>query len=712
MNQRLKEFGIILPTLADPYIPQLKMPELVKKKTAPKTIKDKKTSPREDGPIQGKVLFAGKSPGEILFEKNRQKQQKLEEDEMTKSQIRREETKDVMNIVSGIADDIGNMFSTSNIKQMEERKVLRSPKSKISQYQKAEDTEELAIATGQIPDWAITKGGTTINLQPELHDIPDPVPEYELENAESSITVQPPTKNNFMIENSQSSGRDPSPAPPTKAEDDGAYDFNVDEDHYQNLKSQSMDNQVRKSYVYDDIENEDTNQITGKFFAEGLDKHDDEMQLDDLEEPQSYSQQQWKSPDPKEVFDDPKSGQKNDGHLSSYQARRNQGKKQRIDPQETTEDTNSNEIESILMGQNQSSEKSKPPPRAKKEWSKSGRRPYNRKIGTHMEKDSNPINYSEKPNPFEDDDDDEVPEEMKEDLDIFAPTPKPNTKYPVPSRENEFGEASFGNQTRQYREMRDKFSDTPAEQITVSSEKAQIKQSLSPNTGPVSTNLSKIPTIKKNNSMERRMGEKKQIRSFVEEHNDELEEVPVPHTQDEDDIMNANKISRFNNPSTLNVPNSVKNKQEDLSVKNNYNLSTKPQVKSESNSGLNDEFSQKEDSVHMDGKNFEVHSDINHYGHVESVGDTALYNLNNESVVHLSDPVTSAAINSSINSELQKISQSLEKLLQITGRKDAHNLKLMPEVAAGVNKSFNQWLSLMVNLKANSGGSFEANIKF
>lgn len=71
MNARTKEFNISVSSLANIIPPVLRIPEVIKKKIPPKqplTVQKVKTQNDEE-PSPKKVLFAGKSPGEILFQK-------------------------------------------------------------------------------------------------------------------------------------------------------------------------------------------------------------------------------------------------------------------------------------------------------------------------------------------------------------------------------------------------------------------------------------------------------------------------------------------------------------------------------------------------------------------------------------------------------------------------------------------------------------------
>ena len=169
-------------------------------------------------------------------------------------------------------------------------------------------------------------------------------------------------------------------------------------------------------------------------------------------------------------------------------------------------------------------------------------------------------------------------------------------------------------------------------------------------------------------------------------------------------IVKSPKAARFTSQNYLGVDND--------STKNNYNLSNQPKVKSEDNSGK-EEFSQKEDSVHMDeNKHGDVKSETYHYPNTESVGDTQLANLMNDSNAREADPVTTAAVNASMNVELQKINESLQKLANITSRADSKGVEIIPEVSERLNRSFNLLLTTMANLKAHSSNGFQANVQF
>ena len=70
MNARIKEFNIAISSIANVVPPVLKIPEIVKKKIPPKApVPIPKQKPLEEDSSPKKVLFAGKSPGEILFQK-------------------------------------------------------------------------------------------------------------------------------------------------------------------------------------------------------------------------------------------------------------------------------------------------------------------------------------------------------------------------------------------------------------------------------------------------------------------------------------------------------------------------------------------------------------------------------------------------------------------------------------------------------------------
>lgn len=661
MTQRLKEQDIQIPTLSDPCIPDLRMPPISIKKPSLKPIPlAKKQTSDEWTEDPNQKLFGGKSPAEILFNKNKQKNLIIEEsktEDMTKSQVKRNDIQEINNLVGNIADDIGNMFSTNNQEAIMKARADKSPKYTDAQtVNHADFSDELAVATGQIPDWAVTKGGTTLI---KLNDVPVKESEYyydrEMDNAESSITLLPSPKTKFTVEK----GVDKK-----ISSDDQSFSQSKDED--------------RESY--DQNEFNILKQGTGKFF-------DDDLDDEKSQEKNPPPRKQWK--------------QSNDHEKSNDSPLKPPVQAELYD--DTEADNSAVEIESILI-KNQSNDK-RPPQRS--QWNKS-----KKPIGfgnTDLVEGNNPINYMEVMKGLKEGfiSKDDIPEGFMEDLDMIAQTPKPNLKYPIPS--NEYGEASFGARSDKIQQMRQTNIDVDIDSLDgpkdslLSGQKASsmkktpiLLSSDSKCIEPNNQQRSRIPTLKKENvgkSKERRIESKKQIRSFVEEHNDELEATPIPHKQEVvKAIGKSPRMSKFESQ--------------------NYNLSNQQMVKSEENSGK-EEFSQKEDSVHIDeNRHGDIKSETYHYPNTESVGDTHLAYLMNESNAYQADPVTTAAVNASMSVELQKINESLQKLANITSRPDSKGVEYMPEVSESLNKSFNLLLTTMANLKANSSNCFQAKIQF
>jgi hypothetical protein len=218
--------------------------------------------------------------------------------------------------------------------------------------------------------------------------------------------------------------------------------------------------------------------------------------------------------------------------LASLEHRRNQEKITKNDQSDVKDqnDESAGEIESILM-KNKSGEK-KPQQRKHREWTKNSKKiqSVNPDIGI----ESNARNYFEAVEPIEQRKmwDRQMNEEF-DDLDLMAQTPKPNTKYPVPSRENEYGEASFGSQAKQYQRMKEKSNEEDCQSTRI--EDSKLSGNVSPGkfnssikeemTSDSKANLkSRIPTIGKTNSRtDRRMMGTKQIRSFVDEQTEDLD---------------------------------------------------------------------------------------------------------------------------------------------------------------------------------------------
>jgi len=86
-----------------------------------------------------------------------------------------------------------------------------------------------------------------------------------------------------------------------------------------------------------------------------------------------------------------------------------------------------------------------------------------------------------------------------------------------------------------------------------------------------------------------------------------------------------------------------------------------------------------------------------------SAGDSVIYGTANDSrVTTKADEITTAAVNASINAEIERINQSLLNINILMNRKESKEVVLVPEVANNVNKSLNLWNSMMINLNSNS----------
>jgi hypothetical protein len=587
---------------------------------------------------------------------------------MTKSQFKRNDVKEISDLVGNIADDIDTMFATSNQEAMSKARAEKAPKyPEAKNVFQADDDEELAVSTGRVPDWAITQGGKNLTKPNEvLAKETEYNMDREIDNAESSISLQPSPRGKFTIEK--------------------GFDKKITDD--KSSFSQSKD-EDRESY--DQNEFNILKHGTGKFF-------DDNLEDEKSPEQNPPPRKQWK--------------QSNDHEKSNDSP---------LKPPVITElaedsdlDTSAVEIENIMI-KNHSNDK-KPPQRS--QWNKP-KKAYSKDPGSNSERENNPINNVEvmKESGISKD---EVVDGFMEGLDMTDNTPKPNLKYPVPSNERQ--DASFGVKSNQIHQMRQANAkadvdieslDSPKDYVmnekNSDSEKRDSATASPEELSPEAKNeqRSRIPVLKigaAGKSKERRIDMKKQSNSFVGGHNDELEEAPKPHILE--DKKNPDKNAKMHKlspePQFLGVEND--------STKNNFNLSNQPVVKSEGNSAI-DEFLQKEDSVHIDDKHRDIKSETFCYPNTESVGDTHLENLMNESNAQEADPVTTAAVNASMNLEIQKINESLQKLVNITWRSESKKVKLMPEVSDSLNKSFNLLLTTMANLKANRDG-FEANIKF
>ena len=632
--------------------------------------------------------------------------------DMTKSQIKRDEVKVMMGEINNVVGEIDNLFSSVNQKVIMEARSNKTPKYNNSKYTKAEEPEEFSVATGIVPDWAITKmesanqehidaanhiysGSPNYGYHDSSEKNIDGYGEIELENAESWITLQPSAKNNFMIESSEHKDKELAVEDIYNQEDDEEYNMDVDEKEYYNLKATTTDNKVRNSFFCDRENQEGNNQFTGKFGDD--DNRETEEDLNVYEHrptPTSYEQ--------------------------SYKEKRDQEKMQKNKEQllaslDESNDISSVEIEDILIKNKAAEPKIQVNVAPKRqEWNKNSKRNI---AGQNANSEKDRL-YFEDENLNKDIQEgiislEDMPDRMLDEIDLIAQTPKPNLKYPVPSRENEFGEASFGNQSKQFHNLRSKNSTqqpSPYNQgsdydsnskgsfkydqtsITVNKESSEKKQ----DSDSKSNLKSKIPSIKKTES--KFLDSKKHIRSFIEENTEELEEAPIPYSKVEDKSENNDfGPEKFNNINVLGVPNS-KAKMENASIANNYNISNNPGDKSDSISDQEEIGSQNEDSVHFDEAR-----ENQRYIEGQSYGDSVLVGTTENSYMRgKADPVATAAINSNLNSEISKINQALLNINLILNQKDSKEVSLIPDVANNLNKSLNLWNSMMISLNSNS----------
>ena len=623
--------------------------------------------------------------------------------DLTITQIKRDEVKTMMGEINDVVGEIDSLFSSTNQKSMMELRANRTPKYANQKETKAEEAEAFSVATGVVPDWAITKMGAENQVHIEASDkITEGYNEIELENAESCITLQPSAKNNFMVESSEQKEREMTVEDIYNHEDDEEYNMDVDENEYYNLKSTTSENIVRNSFIYDREIPQSNNQSTGKFFE---DEVEEELKNEYKSTPTNYD-----------------AGYR-ENKISNFKEKRDQEKTQKTEQTQEildeSQDASSIEIENILM-KNKINEPKIPlnPAPKRQEWNKNPKKAYN-KIGSHMVVERN---YFEDENKYDEIQEgiisaEDMPKGMMDDLDLIAQTPKPNLKYPVPSRENEFGEASFGNQSKQFNSMRSKNasqSPTPYPQSydNDSSSKGSFKYdqaNILINNDPVDRkqdsdskqNLkSRIPSIKKTDSGKEKklLDSKKHIRSFVEEHAEELEELPIPYSKVDDKSENNETIpNKLNNINTLGIP-IQKARNENISTANNYNISNEPGDKSDTSSGQDDAY-QKEESVRFEDARGENHR----YYDAQSYGDSVLVGtVEDSNTARSADIVTTAAVNSSINSEINKINQALLNINLLMNQKDSKDVSLLPDVANNLNKSLNLWNSMMISFNWNA----------
>lgn len=151
------------PTLDNPMTPSLEMPKPVLKE-------NKRPKPAEiDEPVRmtspEKLLFGGKSPAQILFEKNNKKAvnndppmqseavDMLDEPEdMTKSMVKREEVKNIVGEINDIVGGIDDIFTPGGSRVPEKAKGLHDftqsiQKQEEKQPQKAQ-FDDMEVTTG------------------------------------------------------------------------------------------------------------------------------------------------------------------------------------------------------------------------------------------------------------------------------------------------------------------------------------------------------------------------------------------------------------------------------------------------------------------------------------------------------------------------------------------------------------------------------------
>lgn len=503
--------------------------------------------------------------------------------------------------------------------------------------------------------------------QAKIWDNFDHFNQIELDNAESGISIQPTvTKDPFQIEKIEHKEASPDFNHNLADEDDDDYEENND------LVGNSE--KLERSFEKSEEDNSaSSNPFDSNYIAENR----------ALRESVTSKFNKGKNPDSS------KSGEIDETKVIV--------ENNEEDVNEQTEENQSVEIESILMKKNTSDQKklneAKPAAPKRNEWSKKPRAQYSKNFGSHNPDDPSRIDFDRFNNSSARYG---MPMSFDDRFDPIDMTPKPNLIYPVPSRGNEFGEASFGAQAKQYQSMKAQtplaknpfdidmmnYND-PAEKIP----DEKIKINLAPDVYSPMENSdsklglkSKIPSIKKPKDELKA----KQIRSFVEEQSDEL----------------AHEVKQTKKEEISPHPVDAKGKgfvQENLSMKNNDNYSNKHEIKSEAYSAKNEILSQKENSVHIDDdQTYDVSSDVKQYAVEQSTGDSVIFGTHQS---HKSaDPVTTAAVNASINAEIEAINQSLLKINLLMAQKDSKDVQIVPEVANNLNKSMSLWNSMMFSI--------------
>lgn len=307
------------------------------------------------------------------------------------------------------------------------------------------------------------------------------------------------------------------------------------------------------------------------------------------------------------------------------------------------DDQSNNEIENILMKESQP--KPKPQAKPKKQWGKP--KPQEAKTSNDYYEMMKKLQEGKIST-------EDLPEDFQEKIENLAQTPKPNTEYPVPQMESGFVGGSFGSRSDRLQKIREKNEgiehqvenigsnekEDPHDQTAMSdlripqeNENSELKQQ------PLK---SRIPGIKKSSHQSSNSKEKSKNQSYSE--NEELEDTPIPYSlEEEKSVGEAPKMSKFTSHQFLDPKPPL---GDNLSMKNNENISQPPVVKSE-NISAQEEFSQKEESVQLEGKGLQdVKSESYNFPHMESVGDTHLDRLQTDTVQPKADEVTNAAVNS------------------------------------------------------------------
>lgn len=295
MYQRQNEFDIEMPSLSHTNDIDLEMPPYVPKSSKTIPVQEKKVE--EKAPSPNKIPFSGKSPGEILFERNRlhkgkdvkEEQPDPEYTDMTKSQIKRIEVKNIVGEINDIVEGIDDIFTPGGSKGFQAPTFSKEPEE-VTNTKKADMDEELAVATGIVPDWAVTQNANIPNPEPDPTESKDTdiMNQIELSNAESGITINPSGRDPFEIEQLDQKESQNEDFKNQIKEDDGDYNESQDpflNDMLGNLmpSNPKMANNFQNSmnpspiFNYEEIKDQVGNplreSITSKFI-EGKDRPD------------------------------------------------------------------------------------------------------------------------------------------------------------------------------------------------------------------------------------------------------------------------------------------------------------------------------------------------------------------------------------------------------------------------------------------------------